>query len=111
MTAPRPAGGVTAEDSLDVSFATDADILPIATQSPGRSFRGVLTIGNVKLSEIFATMREVVDADTALMTVITDEARSHGAFRENSKRLTAALNAQRALLARIDTILPRELTA
>lgn len=78
------------------------DTFAISTSS-ARPFSGGLTIGNVKMAEIIATMREVVDADTALMTVITDEARSHGAFMENSKRLTAALNAQRVLLARIDT--------
>ncbi len=62
------------------------------------------------IGEMVEVMREVVDADTALMTVITDEARSHGAFMENSKRLTAALNAQRVLLARIDTLLAKEPT-
>nr|WP_295465269.1 hypothetical protein [Mesorhizobium sp.] len=62
------------------------------------------------IGEMVEVMREVVDADTALMTNITDEARSHGAFMENSKRLTAALNAQRALLARIDSLLSPEVS-
>lgn len=61
------------------------------------------------ISEMVEVMREVIAAEDALMTIISDCTPPRGSFTENAKRLTAAMNAQRALLARIDTLLAQEL--
>jgi hypothetical protein len=80
------------------------DLLPIDASLAGGRFTGTLTIGNVKVADIFAALRETVEADAALTAAFGGGASVTPAIR----RFRAALDAQRSLLARIDSVLPPE---